>query len=441
MSRVNPRRVAYEALCAIEKGAYANLALGQALNREELSEQDRRFVSALVYTTLENLHYIDFLIGSFAPKKAPFALRCLLQLGVCQLLYMNVPASAACNESVQLAKSIGKAGAAGFVNALLRNIDRQREALPQVPKEDPVQWLAITYSWQPWLVKEWLEQFGPEETEKLLSYRDPGRLSIRINSLKATEEEVLRGLGELGLEAEKAPLTEGALLLQGAGDIVCSSLFQEGKIAIQSQSSMLVCRALGAQKGMRVLDCCAAPGGKTAFLAALMGDGQIDAWDVHDHRVELMKKTCSRLGADFVRCARRDASEYDPALEGVYDAVLVDAPCSGLGVAGSKPDIKYAKSDEGISALCALQLKILNNCARYVRPGGALVYSTCTISRRENQGVVEAFLGQNGEFVPALLPLRLPEGFDQSRMEGGALQLLPHKDHTDGFFMQRLVRR
>lgn len=430
-----PRRAALDALLDItERGAYANLRLKEAL--AGLSERDGRWVSAAVYTTLDHLLYLDFLIGHFAKGRLQPPIRGVLRLGLAQALFMDVPESAACNESVALCKQMGKAGLAGYVNGVMRAVCRQRDSLPPLP-EEPIQRLSIQYSWPQWLVQTYVDQYGVAFTEELLRAEAPG-MTIRAQRPFSTLE-LEDSLRDRGLAFEKGSLEPGALRLGKGLDVAHDPLFLEGKATVQSESAMLVCRLLTPKPGMRILDACAAPGGKTAYLSHLMeGQGHIDAWELHPHRLELMERTLERLHVENASILLKDAAVFDPAFAEVYDAVLIDAPCSGLGVWG-KPDVRYAKSEAAIEGLAALQKDILAACAAYVRPGGALVYATCTISNRENEGQIQAFLAEHGEFQPGNTQA-LPPAL-QERAKEGMAQLFPHLDHTEGFFMARLEKR
>ncbi len=431
----SPRRVALDALLDItERGAYANLRLKEGLRG--LPERDARFVSAVVYTTLDNLLYLDFLIAHFAKGRLQPPIRGILRLGLAQALFMDVPERAACNESVELCKEIGKPKLTGYVNGVLRAVLRSRENPPPLPQE-PAARLSIRYSWPQWLVEEYLAQYGAPFTEALLRGHAPA-MTLRAQR-PYTTEELSDALGERGLAFRQGGLDRNALRLEKGLDVAREPLFLEGKATVQSESAMLVCRLLESRPGMRILDACAAPGGKTAYLSHLMGGaGQIDAWDIHPHRVMLMERTFERLHVGNARPLVRDATSFDPALVGAYDGALIDAPCSGLGVWG-KPDARYAKSDAIIEGLVSLQWDILQACAPYVRAGGALVYATCTISHRENEAQVRRFLEEHPEFEPGnmnSLPLALGE-----RAKDGMLQLFPHLDDTEGFFMARLEKR
>ena len=431
------RRTALETLMEItDRGAYANLALKHALSG--LEERDSKWVSAAVYTTLDHLLYIDHVIAAYAKGRLKPDIRGILRLGVCQALYMDVPDSAACNESVKLAKEVGKGALSGFVNGVMRNICRNRDNLPPLPKE-PLKRLSLQYSYPEYMVREYLDIYGEGFAEAMLSAVEGREMTVRVQ-YPYTSEQLEKELNKREIEYARGQLCADAFRLAKGMDISREPLFTEGKITVQSESAMLVCSALEAEPGMKVLDTCAAPGGKSAFIASMTrNQAYIDAWELHPHRAELMRRTFERLGVKgdvFVK----DASVHYPEYDAVYDRVLIDAPCSGLGVPG-KPDARYAKNDEIIENIVKIQSGILGACASYVKPGGTLLYATCTISERENQRQINSFLDRHTEFEPGSLEDVIPKGMWR-RIEGGCmLQLFPHLDGTEGFFIAKLVRR
>ena len=422
---MNTRRQALNALCDItDRGAYANLRVKQLT--ASLPEREANLAAALVYHTLDHLLTIDYYLAHYVKGTQKPVIRGILRLGVCELLFLSTPAHAAINESVALTKEVGKEGLASFVNAVLRNIDRNRASLPPFPAE-PVARLSIQYSYPEWIVREWVARFGETQAEALLS-RPASRLEVRAQYPYTTEE--LRKT--LPVLSEVNHLDHNSLSLASGFDLASHPLFQEGKFTVMGESAMLACRALGDMTGKRVLDACSAPGGKSAYLASLTkNDIRLSCFELHPHRKELLDKTLARLHV-VAETQVRDAAVFDPALEQAFDGVLIDAPCSGLGLLGDKPDIRYSKSDADITALVEIQKNILETCARYVKPGGILVYATCTISRRENEEQVEAFLRAHSEFAAEEIPIPLANN--------GQIQLLPHEHHTDGFFIARMRR-
>lgn len=450
-----PRRLAYEALLRQQRGSYANLALkevlGEGKEAQSLSPQDRAFATALFYAALEKQLTLEYTFRQLSKgRRIPLPIRCILMLGGAQLLYMDVPARAAIDESVKLCKEVGKAANAGFVNALLRELDRRREDLPH-PQGDETEKLSIQYSYPLWLVERLLELLGRREAEAFMAGTSPGGegfsrgIAVRANTVKMTAEELDRELIARDIPVLPGRLMPEARYIQVGGNIGALDLFAEGKLAVQGESSMLVGHVAGALGGMRVLDACAAPGGKTAYMAEAMevsgGGEELLAWDIHPHRVALIRRNCERMGLDWVRAEVQDAAAFRPELEGAFDLVLVDAPCSGLGVLADKPDIKYAREPEELAELIPLQRAILANCARYVRPGGRLIYSTCTVLPEENGEQVAAFLQGNRKFDRVDMGERSPEKLDSDRAKAGELQLWPQRDGVAGFYMACLRRK
>ena len=422
---MNIRRQALDALCDItDRGAYANLRVKQLT--ASLPEREANLAAALVYHSLDHLLTIDYYLSHFVKGTQKPIIRGILRLGVCELLYLSTPAHAAINESVALTKEVGKSGLASFVNAVLRNIDRARASLPPFPAE-PIARLSIQYSYPEWIVREWVSRFGEAQAEALLSH-PVSRLEVRAQ-YPFTREELQQ---TLPVASEGNQLDENSLALASGFDLASNPLFLEGKFTVMGESAMLACRALGDMHGKRVLDACSAPGGKSAYLASLMqNDIHLTCCELHPHRKELLDKTLARLHVSAETMVK-DAAVFDPAFEAAFDGVLIDAPCSGLGLLGDKPDIRYSKSEADITALVEIQKNILDVCARYVKPGGVLVYATCTISLRENEEQVAAFLRTHMEFTLEEIPIVLSNG--------GQIQLLPHVHHTDGFFIARMRR-
>ncbi len=422
---MNARKQALEALTDItDRGAYANLRIKQLTS--SLPEREAKQAAALVYHTLDHLLTIDFYLSHFVKGRQKPVVRGVLRLGVCQLLFLSTPAHAAVSESVALVREAGKPALTGFMNAVLRNIDRSRNNLPPFPS-GPVKRLSVQYSYPEWIVSEWVLRFGETETETLLSL-PPSPTEVRAQ-YPFTAAELQNALP---VESAVNRWDHNSLSLSGGFDVASSPLFLDGKFTVMGESAMLACRALGDMTGKRVLDACAAPGGKSAYLASLTkNEIELTCFELHPHRKELLDKTLARLHA-AADTRVKDAAEFDPALEASFDGVLIDAPCSGLGLLADKPDIRYSKSDADITALVEIQSRILETCSGYVKPGGVLVYATCTISRRENEDQIDAFLRTHNEFILEQIPIPIDNG--------GQIQLLPHIHGTDGFFIARMKK-
>lgn len=426
------RRRALEAFRDItENGAYANLRLKQA--QEGLDARDAAWVSATVYTALDHLFHIDLAVKAYAKGKPDKAVLAVLRLGIAQAEFMDTPKSAACDESVKLMKEIGKVALSGYVNAVMRTACRM--GLPPLPDE-PRERLTVEFGYPRWLVDEFVGEYGDAFARDLLAAK-PGGFTIRAQH-PYTAAELAASLDHKGMRYTRGRFDSEAFILEKGFDVNAEPLFTQGKITVQSEGALFVCDAVRAKPGMRLLDCCAAPGGKSAYLASIMrNEGVISAWDLHPHRTELMQKTFARLNVSVAQVETRDATVADDRFINAFDAVLIDAPCSGLGITG-KPDVRYAKTSEIVDGLAVVQKKLLDVCCAYVKPGGRLVYATCTISKRENAAQTKRFLSEHPDFAPdaSWLPDELAV-----RARDGGIQLFPHVDCTEGFYIAAFTRR
>lgn len=420
-------------------GAWADALLKARLSREKLSGPEAALTSRIVYGVLQNQLLLDYYLAaccSQKPEHLQAPLLNLLRMGAYQILFLDkVPDSAAVNESVELAKLCGRGQASGLVNAVLRRLSKSKAALPDLPAGDPVRRLSLQYSHPKWLVKRLTALLGPEEAEAFLAIDNQiAPLTVQVNSLKITEEELIRELETAGVSARPHPWVPGSLALSGTGDVTALPAFQQGHFLIQDPAAALTALSAGLQPGNRVLDVCAAPGGKAFGAAIAMGDqGSVLACDLHANKLSRIQEGARRLGLGCIKTAAADGRDFHPQWEGAFDVVLVDAPCSGLGIIRKKPDIRYKKADD-LFTLPVIQSAILENAARYVKPGGRLLYSTCTILPEENQDVTEGFLAQHPDFSREKLPLPASEGTD------GQITLWPQRHDTDGFYICRMKR-
>lgn len=422
------RKIALDAINDITRNkSYGNLAIKTSFI--ELSPQEKRFATRLVYGTVEKLITIDWIIANYVKKHTPATLKNILRMGTYQIYYMDsVPTRAACDTSVELANVSGKGGASGFINAVLRNIVRGKEKLI-LPTDD----MSIMYSCPKWIVDMWIKQLGKETTECLLQYVDNKHIVVRANTLKGyTNERLEDELKKRGIKYTKGEIIKDAYKVKASFEQLDKGLFDVGLIAIQDEGSMLIAKIATDDKPKTVLDACAAPGGKTATMASMLPSAKYYATDIHKHRVELMEKQLKRLGVD-AKIYRFDASEKPFELE--VDCVLIDAPCSGLGTMFKQPDIKYNKSYDDIKSLHLIQLSILSNCAKSVVAGGNIIYSTCTIAKRENQEVIEKFLEENKDFE--VVDINSYVDTDSAKGDIG-IQLLPHVHNTVGFYICKM---
>lgn len=430
------RETALKALYRIEyEDAYSNLALKEQLMGSLLDARDKALVSVLVYGVVQRKAELEYLISSFSKiklKKISKYILLILKLGIYQLLYMDkIPVSAAVNESVRLAKRYGHASSAGFVNGVLRTIDREKNHLPQ-PKEH-IEYLCVKYSFPEKIVKRWIELFGEKFACELMQAMNmPPKMSLRVNTLKTDRKEIISRLPE----AEEGKYLDCAVLTAGF-DIAKSNEYCEGLITAQDEAAMFAAYILNPNPGDMVIDMCAAPGGKTTHLAQIMENkGSIIAFDIHEHKIELIKENAARLGVDIISAECRDTLKFDERYKNSADRILVDAPCSGLGIIRRKPDIKWKKEDTG--ELCEIQYKILENAAKYLKSGGELVYSTCTLERDENEGIIERFLKEYSDFEMSDINKYLPDSIKKGK--NGCITFYPNVDGTDGFFIAKLKK-
>lgn len=443
-SGLNARRLALNVLTDVrEKGAYASLALGERLRAAHLSPEDRRLATGLVYGTLENQLQIDYALDRLMdhPTREPVQ-RDILRMGAYQILFLDrVPDSAAVDEAVKLTRAMGMEAACGFINAVLRNLSRGKDEIAWPDREaDPVAYLSVMGSMPRWLVDKLVAAYGPEEAGRVILYREEEHpVCVRPNLARLTDAGFEALLHEKGWRAERG-LAPHAWLIYGAGDLAADADYRAGRFSIQGQSSMLAAEALEARPGMKVLDACAAPGGKSAYLCEQMQlTGRVYAWELHEKRAQLLEGVRRRLGLDNLRISVRDALDFRPDLEGTLDGVLLDAPCAGLGVLSQKPDIKLRLKEEDIPAIVDTQGRLIDTVCRYVRPGGALVYSTCSLLPEENADRVRAFLQAHPNFTLEPLPTSFPEEL-RVRQTPCGLQLLGCRDGVEGFFIARMRR-
>ena len=423
--------------------AYANIALAREINRQKLSDQDRRFITELVYGTVKARATLDWMIGHYInrplDKIAPVILN-ILRMGMYQMFFLSkIPVSAACNQAVELTKKYGHLGTVKFVNAVLRNAGRTPEKIVYPDKESNMtQFLALTYFHPEWMIARWLKRLGAEATEELCRTNNlTPPLCLRTNTLKNTREELLAILESEGVVAEPSHWTGEGIVCHSFPALSTLKSLREGLFQVQDESSMLVAHVLDPKPGEFVIDACGAPGGKSTHIGALMQNkGRILSTDIHEHKLAITRENAQRLGISNIETQALDATTIGSKYPDQADRVLVDAPCSGLGVLRRKADSRWRKEESMLQELPKLQSAILHSAADCVKVGGVLVYSTCKTEPEENQEVVESFLQERQDFIlqntGSFLPL---PGHDTNMV-----QLWPHVDHVDGFFIARLMR-
>ncbi|MCL2361922.1 MAG: 16S rRNA (cytosine(967)-C(5))-methyltransferase RsmB [Defluviitaleaceae bacterium] len=416
----------------LENGAYANIALRRFLGESDLDSRDRAFVTELVNETLRNLLSIDYVINHFSKitvdKMKPY-IRNLLRISLCQLRHIEkTPDSAAVNEAVILAKKNGYAGLSGFVNGVLRAVARQ----PEIPSLDD---FYMRYSYPKWLAGSLAKWLGPDETRFFCenSHMVPP-VTVFPNTIKTTQAGLVERLQSEGVES--TPLGDDFIVLRKSGDITNLQAYQDGLFFVMDPGALWAIKAMDLKSGFTVMDLCAAPGGKSFATACYMGNtGRIMAFDLHPHRTTLINQARKNMGLTCIHPETRDALEYDQNLHSIADVVLLDAPCTGFGTIRKRPEIKYNRNFEDITALAEKQRQLLSVAAKYVKLGGVLVYSTCTVAREENIDNVRWFL-QNHPFIMR----RQNPPTDMGHLyEEDCLQILPGPTN-DGFFIAAMVR-
>lgn len=437
---MSARETALEVLIACRSNsAWADAALKSQITRDKLSPADAALCSRMVYGIMQNRMLLDFYLAAYCTQKPDHLQQPLLEilrLGAYQILFLDkVPDSAAVNESVKLAKA-KRPQAAGLVNAVLRKLVQNKENLPAIPARDEAQYLSIRYSHPKWLVKRLLPILGREETEAFLSINNAvAPMTAQVNPLKTTEDALLAELRESGVTAARHGWVPGCLELSGTGDLTALPAFREGKFLVQDPAARLVSILAELKPGDKVLDVCAAPGGKSFSAGfAMEGKGRIVSCDLHENKLKRIQDGAKRLGLDCIETAAQDGRAFRAEWAEQFDVVLVDAPCSGLGIIRKKPDTRYKKADD-LFTLPIVQSAILENAAKYVAPGGRLIYSTCTILPEENEQVAEGFLAAHPEF--AMEAFSLPNGAGET---DGQLTLWPQRLGTDGFYICRMKR-
>lgn len=445
---VNPRELIVDMLIEITKnGEYSHVVIGQTLEKYQfLSKADRAFLKKVTNGTIEQMIYIDYILNHYSKvkvNKMKPMIRAILRSSVYQLYFMDrIPSSAVCNEAVKLTAKRGFQNLKGFVNGVLRTIVREgcKEILPR--KEHITEYLSVKYSAPQWLVTQWMKEYGEEKTERMLAYfLEEKNTTIRCNKSKITSIELKEKLVEDGVKnIVEAPLSY-AFEISGYDYLAGLSSFREGLFAVQDLSSMLVAEAAGVVENNVCIDVCAAPGGKTLHVAdKLGGTGKVLCGDISQRKAEKIMENVQRMGFENVAVHVWDATEFEEELKDTADIVLADVPCSGLGVIGRKPDIKFKMNIESMQALIPLQREILSNVKNYVKPGGVLMFSTCTVNEKENRENVEWFVEEYPEFQLEDFSNQMPQTI-KPLVKNGQLQLLPGECNTDGFFIAKLRRK
>ena len=429
---VNDRELILEILLAVTRdGEYSHIALRNVLeNYQYLDKSERAFITRVTEGTLERMIELDYIINQFSKTKVNKmkpVIRTIIRSAVYQLKYMDsVPDSAVCNEAVKLAGKRGFSGLKGFVNGVLRNISRNLDNVKYPDKSDTVKWLSVIYSMPEWIITEWLKNYDREMVEKMLqAFLAERPTTIRCNLSQISREKLAEELKKEGVKVRLCDTVDSALFISGYDYLGALESFRTGHFQVQDISSMEVAEWADPKEDEYIIDVCAAPGGKSLHLAdKLAGKGHVEARDLTPYKVDLIRDNIARIGIDNIEAVCQDATVYDEASEKKADILIADLPCSGLGVLGKKTDLKYKMNPDTQEELVHLQRKILSVVHHYVKSGGKLLYSTCTIHRAENQENAAWFAEQYPEFE--LVRER---------------QFLPGVDDSDGFYIAEFVRK
>lgn len=444
---VNIRQIALTLLERIgEQGGYSHLVIDQQIKKHQLYRRDANLLTEMVYGTLQRKLTLEYDLSLFLKKKRPLDnwVKWLLSLSFYQMKYLDrIPEHAIIHEAVGIAKRRGHKGIANFVNGILRSA--QRQGFPSYGDiEDPLRKISIETSHPYWLVKRWTQQYGLKTARAMCEANlQHKRMAIRIQPLHTTREELMTRLEHDHFEVKETTVSNQGIIME-QGNILHHDSFQEGLYSIQDISSMLVGEMMDVKEGMTVLDACSAPGGKTTHIAEKMMDqGNVYAYDLHKKKAKLVQQKAEELGLQTIQAAQADARELQKIHpHRFFDRILIDAPCSGLGVLRSKPDIKYSKQEKDIFTLADIQMEILQHVHPLLKQQGKLIYSTCTVDKQENEEVISAFLEDHEEWIvdPAFfedLPSFLQDS--EGRSEYG-IQIFPQTMNSDGFFITRLKR-
>jgi len=443
---MNSREIILKILIDINtNGAYSNISINKHLEKNKKIENEN-FIREVVYGVLENKKYIDYIISqvsSIRIEKIQSLTLEILRMGVYQVIFMDrIPDRAAVNETVNLSKKYGHKGIVGFVNGVLRNISKNKEKLMIVKNKDKLTYLSIKYSYPKWMIENWIKEYGYEFTEKLCKGNNSRpKLNIRVNTLKISRDQLLDIFSSYGYIVYKTKYAKDGLIIDNPRRITSLEEYRNGYFIIQDESSMLVSQTIDPKEGSLVLDLCSAPGGKSTHMAQIMNNsGKIISRDIYSHKLHLVQENAHRLGIDIIETEIFDATKFDEKFREKADYCIIDAPCSGLGIIRRRPEIKWNRKEEDIQELTKIQWEIINNAKSYLKPGGVMVYSTCTISKEENEDMVNKFLLENSQFKLIGFEDKFNYKKNIEKAKDGYVQLFPHIHNTDGFFIAKFKK-
>ena len=438
---MNSRSIAIKVLNRVLlEGAYSNIALSKELDSSNLNSKDKGLVTEIVYGTLRRKRTLDLIIGSFVRDISIMDKRILniLRAAIYQLRFLDkIPSYAACNEAVEEAKKISLKSSK-LVNGILRNY-LKKEGKVNIKFSNKLYKLAYDYSFEPWLVRLFISQYGENKAIKIMKgLNSTPSITLRVNSLKGDYDSVLEELERLGYNVEEGSISPDAIVIKGGSAIEANELFNEGKCTVQDESAMLVAPVLELEKDDTVLDICSAPGGKTTHIGEILENtGKVLAFDLHENKLSLIKENCERLGVKNVELSQMDGTILNEKLINIGDKVLIDVPCSGLGIIRRKPEIKWNKNKDDLKSLIKIQREIMKNSWQYLKSGGVMVYSTCTLNREENEENIRWFLKSYED--AKLDTVFIGKGENIEYTEDGMVTILPNKN-MDGFFIAKLKK-
>ena len=423
----------------LEEGAYSNLVLSNELNNIDIEDKDKGLITEIVYGTLRRKRTLDVLIGNFVKdiNLIDTTVLNILRVAIYQMYFLDkIPEYAACNEAVEEAKEVSLE-ASKLVNGILRNYIKDEKEI--VVPGNRIDELAYKFSFQPWMIRLFIKQYGEERSMKLMAgLNETPKITVRVNEFKAEYDEVYEKLEEIGYNIEDGYACPEAIAIKGGKGIEDNQLFKEGLITVQDESAMLVAPLLDLKEGDKVLDLCAAPGGKTTHIAELLANsGEVLAFDLHENKLSLIEENAKRLGLNNIVCKAMDATKLNSDYISYGDKVLIDVPCSGLGIIRKKPEIKWNKTRQQLKDLVPIQREIMENAWQYLKPGGTLVYSTCTLNKEENEENLKWFLSKHNDAEIEKIYIGNNNNFIYNG--DGSLTILPN-DSMDGFFIGKIKK-
>lgn len=438
---MNSRNIAVKTLNRVlNEGAYSNITLSNELDNSELSDKDKSLATELVYGTLRRVKSIDMIIGSFVRDLEVMdkTILNILRVAIYQMRYLDkVPSYAACNEAVEMSKEVSEKDSK-LVNGILRNFV-SKEGDYEIYFRNKIDQIAYEFSFEPWMIRMFIKQYGEKETiEVLKGLNNTPMVTVRVNNIKSNYEDVYEELEEEGYNIEEGTICPEAISILGGKGLDKNKLFNEGKITVQDESAMLIAPLLDIEENQTIIDLCSAPGGKTTHIAELLNNtGKVLAFDLYDKKLDLVRENCERLGITNVTFKEMDATKLEATLVGVADRILIDVPCSGIGIIRKKPEIKWNKKRKDLKQLVLVQREIMKNAWQYLKEGGVMVYSTCTLNKEENEENIEWFLK---EFKDASVEtFFVGKGRNLKYDKVGSLTILPD-DEMDGFFVTKIKK-